>query len=126
MTTVPTAAVAARPGAPALGRAAAGLAVASALVHLLLLDASSLGSLAMAGMALVCLGCARHLWRAPTPSVWRLTAGLDAAMLLVHVQVPAGHGAAHVHAGGPGVLGWLGLGLVAGQLLVAGAVALRR
>jgi hypothetical protein len=125
VTTAPVAVVAVRPGALALGRTAAGLAVASALAHLLLLDASSLGSLVMAAMAVACLGCARHLWRASTPLVWRLTAGLDAAMLLVHVQLLAGDGAVHAHHGGEPALLWLGLGLVGAQLLVV-AVALRR
>ena len=64
-------------GAPlalGLGRSAAVLALASAAVHVLLFDASSTGSLAMAGMALACLPCAWHLWRAPTPGVWGMTA----------------------------------------------------
>ena len=55
----------ARPGpsrrpAP-LGRVARGLAVGSAAVHLLQVDATSLGSVAMVGMALACLPCAWHL-----------------------------------------------------------------
>ena len=124
-----TAAVlAVRPGALALGRAAAGLALASAVVHVLLLDAS-LGSVVMAGMAAVCLPCAWHLWRHPAGSVWRVTALVDAAMLMVHVQMLSGASAGHQHAHhgatGPGPLMWLGLGLVLAQLALAGA-ALRR
>ena len=73
-------AIAVRSGALALGRAAAVLALCSALVHLLLLDAGSLGSVVMVGMAAACLPCAWHLWRSPSASVWRVTALVDAAM----------------------------------------------
>lgn len=115
--------------ARSLGRAAALLALGSAAVHLLLVDARTLGSLAMLGMALVCLPCAWHLWRTPTGSTWAATAALDAAMLALHAQMLApapGHGHA---AGSPPPAMWLGLGLVAAQLAlagVAGLVALRR
>ena len=111
-----------------LERTAAVLALGSAAVHLLLVDSADLGSLAMLGMALACLPCAWHLWHAPTGGTWAATAGLDAAMLVLHAQMlaPAGHAhAAHSPAG----LMWLGLGLVATQLTlaaVAGLVALRR
>ena len=122
-----TAVVATRPRAVALGRVAAGLAVASAAVHLLLLDAS-LGSVVMVAMAAACLPCAWHLWRSPTGSVWRFTALVDAAMLVLHVQMlgDSGQHGHHVHHAGPGSLMWLGLGLVAGQLALAAAAALRR
>ena len=120
-----TAAVAVRSGALALGRAAAVLALCSALVHLLLLDAGSMGSVVMVGMAAACLPCAWHLWRSPTGSVWRVTAGVDAAMLVLHVQL-LGSGE-HMHgAAAPSSLMWLGLALVSGQLVLAGAAALRR
>ena len=117
------------PRAVALGRAAAGLAVTSALVHLLLLDAS-LGSVVMVLMAAACLPCAWHLWRNPTGSVWRFTAFVDAVMLIAHLQMltdPSG-GHEHMHSGatGSGTLMWLGLGLVTAQLALAGAAALRR
>ena len=119
----------AAPPHPLPGRAAALLALGSAVVHLLLVDAGTLGSLAMLGMALVCLPCAWHLWRSPTGSTWAATAGLDAAMLVLHAQMLA-PGAAHAHAADPApTLMWLGLGLVAAQLAlaaVAGLVALRR
>ncbi len=111
----------------ALGRAAALLALGSAAVHLLLVDAATLGSLAMLGMALVCLPCAWHLWRAPTGSTWAATAGLDAAMLALHAQMLA-PAAGHAHASPPPAM-WLGLGLVTAQLAlagVAGLVAFRR
>ena len=122
--------VAARPGAHALGRAAAGLAVAGALVHLLLLDVTSLASLAMAATAAVCLPCAWRLWRRPTRSAWRTTVLADVTMLALHVQVlaePAAAGTAHGahHGAAPGGLAWTGLVLVAASL-AAGAVALSR
>ncbi|MGY1858098.1 hypothetical protein [Modestobacter sp. SYSU DS0290] len=122
-----TTAVVARPRALALGRVAAGLAVTSAAVHLLLVD-GSLGSLVMVLMAAACLPCAWHLWRSPTGSVWRFTALVDAAMLVLHAQMlggPSGHTHVH-HAAGPGALMWLGLGLVGAQLLLAGLAAVRR
>ncbi|SDC60141.1 hypothetical protein SAMN05660690_2088 [Geodermatophilus telluris] len=119
---------AARPGARALGRAAAGLAVAGSLLHLLLLDATSLASLAMAATAAVCLPCAWQLWRRPTRSAWRTTVLADVTMLLLHAQLlgePAAGGAAHAahHGAAPGAPAWTGLALVAGSL-AAGAVAL--
>jgi hypothetical protein len=109
----------------ALGRPAAVLAAGSAAVHLLLVDATSLGSLAMVGLALLCLPCAWHLWRSPSGRVWALAAGMDVAMLAVHVQLLGGSGHA-AHGGPPSALGWLGLGLVTGQLVLAGCAALRR
>ncbi|MGY1748814.1 hypothetical protein [Modestobacter sp. SYSU DS0511] len=122
-----TAVVATRPRAVALGRVAAGLAVGSAAVHLLLVD-GSLGSLVMVLMAAACLPCAWHLWRSPTGSVWRFTALVDAAMLVLHAQMlggSGGHQHAH-HTAGPGALMWLGLGLVGAQLVLAAAAAVRR
>lgn len=110
-----------------LGRTAALLALGSAAAHLLLVDAGTLGSLAMLGMALVCLPCAWHLWRTPTANTWAATAGLDAAMLALHAQMLA-PASSHVHAA-PQPAMWLGLGLVAAQLALAaaaGLVALRR
>lgn len=114
------------PRTAALGRAAAVLALGSAAVHLTLLDAGSLGSLAMTAMALVCLPCAWHLWRDPRPGVWGITAGVDAGMLAVHGQMAAGAGTSMPGmASGPGVLGWTALALVTTQLVVAGTATLR-
>ena len=119
---MPTAALVTRPRA--LGRAAAVLALASALVHLRVLDAGSLGSAVMVLMALVCLPCGWHLWRSPSAAVWRVTALVDAGMLVLHLQMvgTAEHAGRH----SPGSLMWLGVGLVAAQLVLAGAAALRR
>ncbi len=88
----------------------------------LLVDATSLGALVMAGMALACLPCAAHLWRAPTGGVWGVVAAVDAAMLALHAQVLAGvHHASHASS-----LMWLGLVLVLAQLSLAGVAAVRR
>ncbi|WP_448627644.1 hypothetical protein [Geodermatophilus sp. URMC 64] len=107
-----------------LGRFAAGLALASAAVHVALLDAASLGSLVMVAMALACLPCAWHLWRHPSAAVWGATAAVDGAMLLLHAQtLAAGTHSAAMHA--PALM-WTGLALVSGQLALAGAAALRR
>ena len=122
-----TALHAARPGA--LGRAGAVLTGTSAVVHVLQVSSTSLAGVVMALMALACLPCAWHLWRAPTASVWRLTALLDVAMLLLHAQVMAQAGpipVGHLHHGGsPGGLMWAGLALAAASLGVS-AVALTR
>ncbi|MEU2349853.1 hypothetical protein [Modestobacter sp. NPDC049651] len=109
---------------------AAVAALGSAVVHLLLLDSSSLGSLLMVAMAAACLPCAWHLWRFPTASVWRLTALVDAAMLVVHLQM-LGDSGDHAmngmsHGSSTGSLMWLGLGLVGVQLALAGGAALTR
>ena len=115
-----------RPRALALGRVAAVLTGASAVVHVLQVTATSLAALVMALMAVACLPCAWHLWRAPTRSVWALTVLLDVTMLLLHVQVATAPSLGHVHAGGASAgLMWAGLALAAGSLSV-GAVALAR
>jgi hypothetical protein len=107
---------------------AAALALASAAVHLALLDATSLGSLLMVAMAAVCLPCAWHLWRSPTAPVWGMTAAVDGVMLVVHAQMLGGsHAMAGMHhSAAPSPLMWLGLGLVVSQLALAGTAALRR
>ena len=110
----------ARTGALPLGRAAAALVATSAVVHVLQADTASLAGLLMPVMALACLPCAWHLWRAPTGAVWALTAALDAGMLLVHATVMAGGGMAmHHSAAGPGTLVWTGLVLAGAQLALA-------
>jgi hypothetical protein len=126
---VTTALIAIRPGALALGRVAAALALASALVHLLLLDAASLGSLVMVLMAAACLPCAWHLWRSPSASVWGFTALVDGAMLVLHAQMlsaPSMDMPGMSHAGSAGGLMWLGLALVGSQLALAAEATVRR
>ena len=108
----------------ALARTAAVLAVASAVTHLLLVSSSSLGTAVMAAMALACLPCAWHLWRAPTGAVWALTAAVDLGMLAVHAPMLAA--SSHHRVGSAASLMWLGVGLVVGQLVLAAAAALRR
>lgn len=106
-----------------LARAAAVLALASAGVHLLLAATGELGAVVMAAMALVCVPCAWHLWHRPTPGVWGTTAAVDAGMLALHAPMLA---AAGHHAGASAALMWTGLALVVGQLVLAGAAAVRR
>ena len=118
---------AAAPLSLVLGRSAALLALASATVHLLLFDATSTGSLAMAGMAMACLPCAWHLWRAPTPGVWGMTAAVDAGMALVHSQMLSGAmaGMPSMRPADVGMM-WLGLGLVGAQLALAAVATAHR
>ncbi len=116
-----TAAVGTRLRAPALGRVAAVLALGSAAVHLVLAASGDLSAIAMAAMALVCVPCAVHLWRAPTASVWGLTALVDLGMLALHAPMVAGHGMHH----GAGA-GHVALGLVGAQLVLAAVALLRR
>ena len=121
MTTVPPVA---RPGALALGRVAAVLVAISAVVHVLQADAASLAGLLMPVMALACLPCAWHLWRAPTAAVWGMTAALDVGMLLVHATLMAGGGMAMHHStAAPGTLVWAGLVLAGAQLALATVAA---
>jgi hypothetical protein len=124
-----TAAVVAPARAPALGRAAAVLALGSAVLHLVLAVSGELSALAMAAMALVCVPCAAHLWRAPTASVWGLTALVDLGMLALHAPMVIEPGMHHGSAAGAGTVGVLALVLVVGQLALAatvGLAALRR
>ncbi|MBB3086616.1 hypothetical protein [Geodermatophilus sabuli] len=113
------------------GRVAAAMASMSVVVHVLVLDASSLGSLAMTVMGVACLPCAWHLWRRPTPGVWRTTATVDGGMLLLHVQGLGGHGhhgadPGPAAVGSPSALMWAGVALVGGQVVLAAVVLLGR
>lgn len=129
MTTLPSANPATG-GTAAPARVAAGFALTSALVHLLLLDQSSLASLTVAAMAVACLPCAWLLWRRPTPAVWGMTGTVDGTMLLVHLQMLSDEHAtdmtAMAHGGETGLLMWIGVALIGGQLALAGAVAALR
>ena len=77
----------------------------------------------MVGMATACLPCGRYLWRRPSGSVWRLTAGLDAAMLVLHLQLLRSGEHAH-HDGQSGSLMSVGLTLIGAQLALAAVAAL--
>lgn len=66
-------------------RTAALLAVASALMHLLMLGHGSIvWGLIMATMALVCFPCAGHLWRFGSRKLWLTIGVMNAAMVAVH------------------------------------------
>jgi hypothetical protein len=129
---------------------AAVLAAGSAVVHLLLAATGQIEAVAMAAMALVCLSCAWHLWRAPTGRIWTVTAIMDGGMLAVHAPMLLQHGdgpasmdagmgpsmSEGMHAGMHAASGdmthplaspvmVLGFALVAGQLLVAARALLR-
>lgn len=125
-----------------LGRVAAVLAVGSAVVHLRLAAAGEIEALAMAVMALVCLSCAWHLWRAPTQRIWTITAMMDGGMLALHAPMLLQHRAdmasmnagtgLSVHAASGDMthivtspLMVLGFLFVAAQLLVAAGALLR-
>jgi hypothetical protein len=125
-----------------LGRAAAAVALATAAVHVALLqDSCSDHALVMAAMALACLPCAWHLWRSPVPRVWAVTAGLDAVMAVLHLrmlsaswaaEMPADMAGMHMQPGAAaaassvGGLMRLALALVASQLAIAAVAALNR
>lgn len=69
--------------------AAAGAAV-SGLLHLLMLGHGDHGGhlggvLLMSAMAIVCLPCAGHLWRAASQRTWTVIAVMNTAMLAVHI-----------------------------------------
>ncbi|MGJ9404890.1 hypothetical protein ACHABQ_01005 [Nesterenkonia aurantiaca] len=80
-----------------LRRTAAAGAALSGLLHLLMLThGHHLGSaLAMAGMAIICLPCAGHLWRTPSPRSWLTIAAMNAAMLGLHLWLIAGTEQSH-------------------------------
>lgn len=82
--------------------------VVAAVLHVPLAIAHAGASLPLAGVllvvSLVCLPCAGHLWRSPSPRTWSVVAGAGAAMLATHAAllltpaagpaallVPAGH-----------------------------------
>lgn len=85
-----------------LRRTAAAGAALSGLLHLLMLThGHHLGSaLAMAGMAIICLPCAGHLWRAPSPRSWLTIAAMNAAMLGLHLWMITGTEQRHAHPAG--------------------------
>lgn len=78
-------------------RTAAGGAALSGLLHLLMLShGHNLGwALAMAVMAIICLPCAGHLWRVPSPRSWVTIAAMNATMLGMHLWVIAGSDQGH-------------------------------
>lgn len=89
-----------------LGRLAAVLAMACAVLHLVMaVSALSLAPTVIGlGMAAMCLPCIAALWRGPTPATWRMAAGMAGVMLGLHWLL--GRIAHHaLHAGGDAVNG---------------------
>ena len=89
--------------------------VVAAVLHVPLAIAHAGASLPLAGVllvvSLVCLPCAGHLWRSPSPRTWSVVAGAGAAVLATHAAllltpaagpaallVPAGHAGHAGHA----------------------------
>lgn len=74
-------------------RVAAVGAAASGLLHLVMLSQGHhLGAaLLMAAMAIACLPCAGHLWRAASMRSWTVIAVINAAMLATHLGMLTGH-----------------------------------
>ena len=111
-------AAAVRPGGPQLLAAtAAGVATASALLHLPLLVPLASGWVTAVSLApaVACLGCAVHLWRRPSAAAWAGHVGVAALMLAHPLLAPAGHAHGGAGAWAPGVLLLLaGLGVLLG------------
>lgn len=63
----------------------------AAVLHVPLAIAHAGASLPLAGlllvMSLICLPCAGHLWRAPSPRTWGVVAAAGGAMLLTHATL---------------------------------------
>jgi hypothetical protein len=69
------------------------LAAISAALHAVMLGhAGNVASAVLiAGMAIVCLYCARELWLSGTTRAWTLVAVMNLAMVAVHLPVSGGH-----------------------------------
>ncbi|MEW9265054.1 hypothetical protein AB1207_09865 [Kineococcus endophyticus] len=131
-------------------RVSRGVAVAgaaAAVLHVPLAVAHAGSSLPLAGallvMSLVCLPCAGHLWRAPSPRTWAVVAAVGGAVLLAHAALlatpatvspglvtPAGHASHTTALGLPGPSGGVALAavstLTAAQVLGCLVLLLRR
>jgi hypothetical protein len=83
-------------------RTAAVLAACSAVLHAVMLGHAGTAAMAVliAGMALVCLYCARELWLRGTSRAWCLVAVMNLAMVAVHLPMSGGHHVAHPAADG--------------------------
>ncbi|HEY5854673.1 MAG TPA: hypothetical protein VIW24_11635 [Aldersonia sp.] len=84
-------------------RAAAGLAVGSAVLHAVSLDhAHSAASVAvLAAMIVGCLYCARHLWSRGALGDWALVAAMNLGMIGLHASM-LGSGGGHAEHTGHG------------------------
>ena len=95
---VPVAVVHDNGGMPSVvRRTAAVLAAVSAALHGVMLGHSGnvASAVLVAGMALVCLYCARELWLSNTTRAWTLVAVMNLAMVAVHLPVSGGHHVTH-------------------------------
>jgi hypothetical protein len=74
-------------------RIAAVLAAISAALHAVMLDhvGNVASAVLIAGMAIVCLFCARELWLSGTTRAWTLVAVMNLAMVAVHLPVSGTH-----------------------------------
>ena len=78
-------------------RIAAVLAAISAALHAVMLGhaGNAASAVLIAGMAIVCLYCARELWLSGTTRAWTLVALMNLAMIAVHLPVSGSHHVAH-------------------------------
>lgn len=78
-------------------RIAALLAAISAALHAVMLGHTGnvASAVLIAGMAIVCLYCARELWLSGTTRAWTLVAVMNIAMVAVHLPVSGGHHVSH-------------------------------
>ena len=85
-------------GMPSVTRRIAAVlaAISSALHGVMLGHAGNVASAVLvAGMALVCLYCARELWLSGTTRAWTLVAVMNLAMVAVHLPVCGAHHFTH-------------------------------
>jgi hypothetical protein len=108
-------------------RLAAGLAAASAVLHGVMIGHSGTvaSAVLVAGMAAVCLYCARELWLSGTTRAWTLVALMNLVMVAVHLPISGEHHVSHaaVRAAVPqSMVMTLALGLSMVEVLIAVAV----
>lgn len=113
-------------------RACAGLAVASAGLHGLMIGHAGNPAtvVLILAMAATCLYCARDLWIGSSLRAWGLVAVMSLGMILVHCSMPAHqHGASVLNAGvavpAPSSLMMAAIGISAVEVAVATAVLYR-
>jgi hypothetical protein len=78
---------------PLVRRIAAVLAALSAALHAVMLGhaGNAASAVLIAGMATVCLYCARELWLSGTTRAWTLVAVMNLAMVAVHLPASGAH-----------------------------------
>lgn len=109
------------------GRLAVVLIVISGAVHLALAaSAPSPGArFALLAMAAACLGCIRSLWRGGSLHAWMATLGLSSLMLVAHWSLCFACGPEVHHSAGRSGLATVALWLMAAEVILSAAVALR-